>query len=70
MSDLVKQYTESLRVLHQQTRSLLGGVPLAVKCKGCVGGVYVVGSSYRDICEPCQGTGRCPIPWAEVMNVR
>ena len=68
--DFVKQYTESMTVLMQQQSSRLNGVPFQVRCKRCHGGLSVVGNSYQDICELCQGTGRVPIPWAEVMNVR
>lgn len=67
----VKQYVEGMTIIAQQPHSRLGTfIPRDVRCKGCNGGTSVVGSSYKDICEPCGGTGRVPIPWAEVMNVR
>ncbi len=71
MNEFVKQYSESMKVVMQQNSSRLGnGVPLMVRCGRCDGGRRVVGSSYKDLCEPCYGTRRVPIPWAEVMNVR
>ena len=64
--DYVKQYAASMNIVAQQPHSRLGPIlPRGVLCSGC----YVrVGHSSP--CSDCERTRRCPIPWAEVMNVR
>jgi hypothetical protein len=65
-ADYVKQYTQSMKMVMQQGSSRLGDiVPREVHCSGC----YARPSDNFN-CSDCANTRRCPIPWAEVMNVR
>jgi hypothetical protein len=68
-ADLVKQYAESQKIAMQKSRLRLRGiyeVPEMVRCR-CIRRPIpkIVGG-----CAHCAMTGRVPIPWAEVMNVR
>jgi DnaJ-class molecular chaperone len=71
--DFVKQYAESMKITMQQRGSRLGGVPEMVRCNRCAGkGQMLISLNVNKTapCYKCESTGRVPIPWAEVMNVR
>ena len=68
VATLVAQYTQSMVILQQQMRSRLGTSGTQWKTLCDCRNTFQTPEDIRRGCGNCEGTGRDPIPWAELFK--